>query len=82
MARLEEQITTGQFNYREFFPGSKNAAKFDPAPAISEDLSSITQQVRTVPNNTPLFKDFAEVWFNEKSVEWRNSTLSDCPAII
>ena len=66
---IEERIATGQFNYRDFFPGSKNAAKFDDQPASS--VSSET--VAAIPSNTPLFKEFADTWFNEKSVEWRNS---------
>lgn len=41
ISRLEEQIALGTFNYRDFFPGSKNAAKFDPVePLVQETLSA------------------------------------------
>lgn len=73
--RLEEQIALGVFNYREFFPRSKNAAKLEQneqavqPPAISQAIGTIGQPGKT----TPLFKDFAETWYAEKSVEWRTS---------
>lgn len=73
IGRLEEQIASGQFNYREFFPGSKNAVKFDPEEVVSPIAQSAGQSVDVVVSDTPLFSEFAEVWFNEKSVEWRNS---------
>ncbi len=75
LARLEEQIALGTFNYSEFFPGSKNAAKLEQAkPTASVTL--IAQAVSTMDLSakvTPLFKEFAETWYAEKSVEWRAS---------
>ncbi len=75
VARLEEQIALGTFNYSEFFPGSKNAAKLEQAkPAVQ--VGVITQALGTMDQSaktTPLFKAFAETWYAEKSVEWRTS---------
>ena len=75
--RIEADIAAGTFDYRRFFPGSKNAAKFDPAPGGM--VGSATAAVVALPSaaasvpSTPLFKDFAETWYGEKEVEWRRS---------
>ena len=78
--RIEADIAAGTFDYRRFFPGSKNAAKFDPAPAgaigapqtVSAVGVAVSPTAPSVPS-TPLFKDFAETWYAEKEVEWRRS---------
>lgn len=75
VARLEEQIALGTFNYSEFFPGSKNAAKLEQAKPTA-NVTLIAQAVSTMDQSakvTPLFKEFAETWYAEKSVEWRAS---------
>ena len=74
VTRLEEQISLGTFTYRDFFPNSKNALKFDlPEPVEKVAAIAVTSLGQPANNPTPLFKDFAEVWFTEKSIEWRNS---------
>jgi integrase len=76
LAKIEESISQGTFNYRDFFPHSKNAVKFD---AIVPDigLSTVAQSVANlgapIAKPTPLFKEFAELWYSEKSIEWRAS---------
>ncbi len=75
LVRLEEQIALGTFNYSEFFPGSKNAAKLEQAKPTA-NVTLISQAVSTMDQSakaTPLFKEFAETWYAEKSVEWRAS---------
>ncbi len=76
MASVEGAIAARTFNYRQFFPSSKNAAKFD-AVALQVPLSPVAQAIQAVDapviTATPLFRDFAETWFREKSVEWRTS---------
>ena len=75
--RIEADIAAGTFDYRRFFPGSKNAAKFDPAHGGM--FGSATAAVVALPSaaasvaSTPRFKDFAETWYAEKEVEWRRS---------
>lgn len=77
LSAIEADIAAGTFDYRRFFPGSKNAAKFDPAPGGM--VGSATAAVVALPSaaasvaSTPLFKDFAETWYAEKEVEWRRS---------
>ena len=76
LSRIEEGITLGKFEYRQFFPNSKNAAKFDQAalePPVETVVQSIASLAQVDAKLTPLFRDFAETWFAEKSVEWRTS---------
>ena len=76
LGRIEEEISLGTFNYRQFFPTSKNVAKFDsviseaPLTATAQSISDLAAAQTKV---TPSFKDFADVWFGEKMIEWRAS---------
>ncbi|WP_374278539.1 Arm DNA-binding domain-containing protein [Azonexus sp.] len=76
LARLEQQISLGAFKYRDFFPNSKIAEKLDQTDSVLEE-TVVAQAVGNLGQGadkvTPLFKDFAETWFAEKSVEWRES---------
>ena len=77
LSAIEADIAAGTFDYRRFFPGSKNAAKFDPAPGgmvgpVSAAAVALPSAAASVAS-TPRFKDFAETWFAEKEVEWRRS---------
>ncbi|WP_297504240.1 DUF3596 domain-containing protein, partial [Ferrovum sp.] len=73
LERLEATIASGNFNYDQFFPGSKNAQRFSAhSERIGKDL---TQERRVVisTSDCPLFREFSEIWFAEREVEWRNS---------
>ena len=70
--RIEADIAAGTFDYRRYFPASKNAARFDAAPAVSVAVTVTTPSAPAIAP-TPLFKDFAETWYLEKEVEWRKS---------
>jgi len=74
MDAIESEISLGTFNYRDFFPNSKNAAKFDRV-RLDAAVTPVAQAVSNlgVKPTTPLFKDFVEVWFGEKCIEWRAS---------
>ena len=72
--RIEAEIVAGTFNYRQFFPNSRQSTKYDQvsqpsAPVVNSALSPSSAAVPA----TPLFKDFAETWYAEKEVEWRRS---------
>ena len=73
LAKIEEEISLCTFNYRQFFPSSKNAAKFDRVEALDASLTTVAVAVEMAGKATPLFKDFADTWFGEKSIEWRTS---------
>ncbi len=70
--RIEADIASGTFDYRKYFPASKNAARFDAVPAVSAAVTIAAPGTPPVAP-TPLFKDFAETWYQEKEVEWRKS---------
>ena len=42
---LEADIAAGTFDYRRYFPASKNAARFDAAPAVSVAVTVSTSSV-------------------------------------
>lgn len=82
--RIEADIAAGTFEYRRYFPGSKNVEKFDeitkPDVAVTQFTQSVAgafgQEVGAVTTGvagTPLLREFAETWYNEKEVEWRRS---------
>lgn len=64
LEKIQAEITLGTFNYTQYFPGSKNAAKF----ALPHPSAAIVQNQ----TKTPLLKDFAETWFEENTLGWRN----------
>ncbi|NJA89814.1 site-specific integrase [Rhodocyclus tenuis] len=84
---IEAEIQAGTFNYRKYFPDSRLAARFEGAEVPKYKLSNVSAAVaQTVANpvqataTTPLFGVFADEWFAENEVRWRNSyreTLAD-----
>jgi integrase len=64
MDKIDAEITLGQFVYRNYFPNSNLAEKFDELKARQRQLS---------PNSTPKFKQFAQEWYDEVEVGWRHS---------
>ena len=76
MDAIEERISLDTFNYRDFFPNSKHAAKFEqvtPEFAVTQMTQAVAGVRSGTAKPTPLFKDFAETWYAEKSIEWRAS---------
>jgi integrase len=86
--RIEAEIAAGTFDYRRYFPNSKQIAKLEQTPmaqavqaltAVVNDQevpiasASSFQAQQAVLAGTPLFKDFAETWYSEKEIEWRRS---------
>lgn len=81
--RLEAEIAAGTFEYRLFFPGSKNAEKFvtpDPialtnqmSQTVAGTLGQTTGQMSAGFSGTPKLNQFVETWYSEKEVEWRRS---------
>ena len=61
--RIEAEITLGSFDYGKYFPGSSRVAQFRHHEKL------LAQQCA----KTPLFKVFAEQWFDELEPQWRNS---------
>lgn len=63
LQQLEAEITLGTFEYEKYFPKSKRV----------DDFKEKRSQQIAVQTRVPLFKEFTEVWFKQKQVEWRTS---------
>ncbi len=61
--RVEAEITLDSFDYLEYFPNGKGVDKFKTQQKLLKKGSASPQ----------FFENFAEVWFNEKRVEWSRS---------
>lgn len=85
LVSIEADIANNTFNYRRYFPSSRNAGKFDQARS-SDAASHLATSVQSVEvpifgaantdrfiSHTPLFSEFAETWYSEKEIEWRRS---------
>lgn len=79
--KIIEETRLGTFDYARFFPNSKMNGRFAVTPMASA-IEAVKAAVAGVPypsidrsalDATPKFRDFAETWFVEKSVEWRIS---------
>ena len=83
LKNIEDEITSGTFQYRKYFPQSKLAQKFDavPKPSIL-DVNSVNNVSHASVTGTPLFKDFSAQWFNEFSIDWRRSYKATVQQII
>ncbi|MDO9220920.1 MAG: DUF3596 domain-containing protein [Hydrogenophaga sp.] len=72
-----EKITKAQkdgtFKYRDFFPESALASRFDPGIAQATPAPSIAESINEI--STPLFSTFANQWVDEHSIEWRRSHI-------
>lgn len=68
--RMEAKILLGQFEYADFFPGSKNIQRLQAA-GVLDDLVNGQETAGTY--HTPLFTDFADLWFQENKIQWRGS---------
>lgn len=86
--RIESEIEAGTFDYSAYFPNSKallrSAGKAQDVvrPASSKGdaggLPVVLGEGATKPTPetaTPVFKDFAHQWFEERQIEWRRSHI-------
>lgn len=81
--KIEAEIAAGTFVYANYFPGSKalkRLAKLDHVGLPQTATSAAAEAVVTGSEDgavsaSPLFKDFATQWFDERSIEWRRSHI-------
>ena len=64
LKKIEAEIMLDIFDYAKSFPGSSNALKF-------QELAS-QASTQSAPG-TPLFEEFADLWFSEMQIQWRRS---------
>lgn len=85
LSKIEEDIEADRFEYRRYFPNSKNADKFDDPTTVLSKVALETQKAfarNPSVGNTPLFSEFVEQWFNEFSVGWRRTYISTVRQIV
>ena len=70
--KIKKAQQDGEFKYSDYFPGSALVARFDSATApVAAVIEVAPEPVAT----GPLFKDFANTWVDEHSIEWRRSHI-------
>lgn len=83
LTKIESEIAAGTFVYANYFPNSKALSRLSKAVASGSleqpKLDVATIAVPALPVEavaaTPLFKDFANQWVDEHSIEWRRSHI-------
>jgi integrase len=81
LQKVEAKILLGAFDYAEQFPDSRNLQKIKGANAVTAPGGSSGSEDATQ-NQTPLFADFAEQWFEESKIQWRNSHTRNVVSIL
>ena len=71
LEKIKKALKNGTFQYRDYFPESALASRFDPAAAI--DVGKSIQS--PVNSSSPHFQDSASQWFKEHEIEWRRSHI-------
>lgn len=73
MDQIDREIKQGTFDYAKYFPNSSNLKRLAQAKKPSHEPGVPTFRVGPVAGDTPLFKDFAEEWYQENEVSWKMS---------
>lgn len=71
LEKIKKALKNGTFQYRDYFPESALASRFDQATTV--DAGKAMQSPVNSPS--PLFQDFATQWFKEHEIEWRRSHI-------
>ncbi|MET4000130.1 tyrosine-type recombinase/integrase [Marinobacterium sp. MBR-109] len=79
LKRIEALIVLDQFNYADFFPTSKNVKKFAEKPNF---VAATESNEKNSGSSCPLFSEFAEQWFSEVKIEWRNSHIRNVRSLL
>lgn len=77
--RMEAKMLVGDFDYAEFFPGSKNLKKLEDAGVLPKNGEGVLGPSEST---TPFFTDFADQWFLESKIQWRNSHTRNVESIL
>jgi len=61
--KIEAEITLGTFSYANYFPSSPRVQQFEHQQS----------RIHTRLSNAPTFKEFAALWYDEMSIQWRKT---------
>lgn len=82
LERIEAKILLDAFDYAEQFPDSRNLKKFKTGGLSERGAGDGKQFPEAEKEQTPLFKDFADQWFQESKIQWRKSHTRNVESII
>ena len=81
LAKVQAKILLGELDYAEFFPGSLNIAKIQQKQ-VGKTGASNNASMTCEQKSTPLFAEFADLWFSENKVQWRGSHTRNVESIL
>ena len=61
--KMEAEITLGIFDYAAYFPKSERA----------QEMVALADRAEACISRNPTFKQFVDIWYEEKKIEWRPS---------
>ena len=73
LKNIEKEIRDGAFEYRKYFPNSKNLKDFGASEALAQSVQTSQVNNAEVKGDTPSFNDFADIWVSENEISWRRS---------
>lgn len=77
LAKIEDEIAKGAFDYASTFPGSKGASPTASPTSLAPKAAKETAAAAAVASapSTPAFRDFVATWLAEHRIEWRRSHI-------
>ncbi|WP_201512596.1 Arm DNA-binding domain-containing protein [Psychrobacter alimentarius] len=63
MKKMEAEITLGIFDYAAYFPKSERA----------QEMTALADRAEACISRNPTFRQFIDIWYEEKKIEWRPS---------
>ncbi|MCM8855908.1 MAG: site-specific integrase [Candidatus Thiodiazotropha sp.] len=76
LSDIEKEIADSSFEYRKYFPNSKNLKHFlEYSPEQINSGKSFSQGVtpNSFASDSPSFNDFSDTWVSENEIGWRRS---------
>ncbi len=61
--KMEAEITLGIFDYAAYFPKSERA----------QEMTALADRAEACISRNPTFRQFVDIWYEEKKIEWRPS---------
>ncbi|HIP76128.1 MAG TPA: DUF3596 domain-containing protein [Psychromonas hadalis] len=74
---IEVEIMLDQFDYAKYFPNSKRVRQFKELQQRKQTASNLFSSA-----DAPTVKEFSEIWFSEKAIEWRKSYKQSIEGIL
>ena len=72
LERIEGDIANSTFDYNKYFSKGTSSQNQTQAPTTNT-LISLENRNKMPPVNSPVFREFAEKWFDECKIGWRKS---------